>query len=481
MLAGFLHSLGAIVDLHREVRLGPATDFADTDAERRMTLKHRILTATGLLFSGFALSQLVRLGGNLVTTRLLAPELFGVMALANAFVTAAIMLSDTGLTSNIQRHRDGENRSFLQTAFSITVAQGAILALIIVSIGALVGLLGSMQLLPANSAYAHPDLPFATQLLAISVIIRSLSSIEVHICRRRLQLSRVVGLELVSQIVALAIAIAYAYHSPSIHALVLSSLASAATFTIGSYLCLSRANIGFGWNREHANNMFHYGKWIAGSSAIGLISQHGDKLIFAFLFTATQMGHYAIAALIFVAADAVFNKINEIWLPVFSELMRDSPEKVAQVYYKIRLVRDTLVAMIAGPLLACGDLIIQVLYDARYAEAGWMLQILAITFFIDAFRSVKEKLVLAAGNSRMIFLLTLMRSISTVALIFILYAAFGIVGAVTAYALRFLAGTAALFVYFRQQGYLQVRYELRTLAIAGAGIAAGLMARVLLT
>ena len=51
-------------------------------------------------FAGFGLQNLLRLLSNLILTRLLVPEMFGLMALANVFITGLTLLSDVGTTTS---------------------------------------------------------------------------------------------------------------------------------------------------------------------------------------------------------------------------------------------------------------------------------------------------------------------------------------------------------------------------------------------
>ena len=46
---------------------------------------------------GHFLSQLMRFGGNLILTRLLLAEMFGVMAIVNVILAGLVMFSDIGL------------------------------------------------------------------------------------------------------------------------------------------------------------------------------------------------------------------------------------------------------------------------------------------------------------------------------------------------------------------------------------------------
>ena len=78
--------------------------------------KKRAFQGTALVIAGYGLAQAMRLGGNLVLTRLLVPELFGVMALTKVFITGLNLFSDIGLGPGIIRSTRGKEPAFLNTA-----------------------------------------------------------------------------------------------------------------------------------------------------------------------------------------------------------------------------------------------------------------------------------------------------------------------------------------------------------------------------
>lgn len=71
--------------------------------------------------------QLIRLGSNLILTRLLFPEAFGLMALVQTFMTGLAMFSDIGIGPSIIQNRRGEDPDFLNTAWTIQIGRGVML------------------------------------------------------------------------------------------------------------------------------------------------------------------------------------------------------------------------------------------------------------------------------------------------------------------------------------------------------------------
>ena len=76
---------------------------------------------------GYGASQLIRLGSSLVLTRLLFPEIFGIVALVSVFHQGLAMFSDIGIGPAIVQSPDGDDWTFLQTAWTLQAIRGAVL------------------------------------------------------------------------------------------------------------------------------------------------------------------------------------------------------------------------------------------------------------------------------------------------------------------------------------------------------------------
>ena len=97
---------------------------------KQATLKQRILRAVGWSFLGYGVSQVIRLGSNLVMTRLLVPEMFGVMAIAGMVTIILALLSDIGLRQHIVQSARGDDPVFLDTAWVVQIVRGVMMWLV---------------------------------------------------------------------------------------------------------------------------------------------------------------------------------------------------------------------------------------------------------------------------------------------------------------------------------------------------------------
>ena len=87
-----------------------------------MSDKKKLFVAGFWVILIFGVGQLVRLGSNLIVTRMLEPEMFGVMAIVYVVTTGIAMFSDLGLWAFIVRHKDASNLHMLSARSALLLS-----------------------------------------------------------------------------------------------------------------------------------------------------------------------------------------------------------------------------------------------------------------------------------------------------------------------------------------------------------------------
>src|SRR4051812_14004421 len=96
---------------------------------------------------GYGGVQVLRLLNNVILTRLLAPPIFGIMALVNSIRTGVELLSDVGIVQNIVSNPRGAEPNFQDTAWTLQVTRGIFLAILCLVLAA-----------PLGGFFGSPDL-----------------------------------------------------------------------------------------------------------------------------------------------------------------------------------------------------------------------------------------------------------------------------------------------------------------------------------
>ena len=121
----------------------------------------------------------------------------------------------------------------------------------------------------------------------------------------------------------------------------------------------------------------HFGKWIFASSILGFIVANSDRLLLGAMVDATTFGVCVIAFLMVGAVEQVVGRLTGgVTLSALSEVARKGGDLRA-AYYRLHAVIAAVAYFSAGFLMIAGQALVAVLYDHRYADAGWMLQICA--------------------------------------------------------------------------------------------------------
>ena len=94
-------------------------------------LKKRAISSGIWVSAGYGLQQVLRFGSNLVLTRLLFPEAFGLMAIIQTVMIGLTMMSDIGIQPSIVQNKRGNEPIFLNTAWTIQVIQGLLIFLVV--------------------------------------------------------------------------------------------------------------------------------------------------------------------------------------------------------------------------------------------------------------------------------------------------------------------------------------------------------------
>ncbi|XSC45474.1 oligosaccharide flippase family protein [Bradyrhizobium sp. RDT10] len=289
----------------------------------QISLKQRVVKAGIWSLAGFALSLVIRLGSSLLMTRLLAPEMFGVMAVASTLIVGLAMFSDVGLKQNVVQSKRGHETAFLNTAWAIQILRGALLSAGALALCVVLVILGQFEQIPANSVYAAPVLPYVVAVLSLSMLIAGFESTKVLEANRSILLGRITGMEVVSQAVGLSCMLGWVLIDRSIWALVAGSICSSLIRTVASHVWLRGVTNRWQWDKQAAYEVIHFGKWILLSSIFGFLASSGDRLLLGGLVNSTVIGLYAIASLFVISAEGVLSKImTDVAFPALSEIVR---------------------------------------------------------------------------------------------------------------------------------------------------------------
>jgi O-antigen/teichoic acid export membrane protein len=409
-----------------------------------------ILQAAGWSMGGYVASQFLRIFGNLILTRLLVPEMFGLMAVATMVQIIIFMLSDIGLRQAVVQSARGDSRDFLDTAWTLQAIRGFLIWLVCIAVALGFALASHLGALAGGSVYTSPELTPVIIIVAFTSVISGFQSTNLITRARHLDLGRVTAIETFSQVLGLVVAILLAWLTRSIWSLVASALVSSIALTVLSHTHLAGSANRFRLESKATGELLRFGRWVMLSSTFSVLASNGDRILLAAWISQAALGLYVLAySLVAILEGAGGRLFTSVASPTLSRVAREQPETLRSVYYKFRIPFDMFFVGGAGLLYASGEAIIGVLYDARYAGAATVLQILSCGLLVSRF-TVFSLIYLALNEPRYLSLLNIAKAVCLFTIVPLCYWLFDFEGALWAIALHALP-TVPVIVYFNEK------------------------------
>ena len=366
------------------------------------SLSARAKPAAIWVFTGMALNNVIRLLSNLLLSRLLAPDLYGLMSIGNVIVGALILLSDIGLAQAVVQNPRGQEPRFLNTIWTIRFVRGLILSGIMLAIAGSLALMDHFLPTEARGTYGDSRLITVLLVLAIFPITDGFESTNLLLCRRAVNLMPIVTIDVGSQILATVLMAAAALWHPSVWILPTGWVCYSLFKSLGSFFISGPGNR-FEWDSPSANEIWHFSKWILISSTLTFAYREGDRVVLGSFLSASEMGIYGVSILLLGAVKAVVGSLSgAVGLPALAEISRSRPLELRRAYRRCRLPIDAICLATAGLMFGAAPLIIRILYDQRYQDAAPIFRLLSLILISHRY-VVFDDFLVATGSTRQLF------------------------------------------------------------------------------
>ena len=410
----------------------------------------RALRGSAFTAGAYAFTQAMRLASNLILTRLLFPEAFGIMALVSVVLVGLAMFSDVGIGPAISQHPRGDDAAFLNTAWTINVVRGAVLW-------------GVTCLLawPVAVFYAAPELATLLPAAGVSLLISGFNPTRIDTANRHLLLGRVTVLDLFAQAIGIVAMVLLAWGLQSVWALVIGAIiGSLAKLLLTSWGLPGAANR-FAWEPAAGRDLIHFGKWIFLSTACGFLLSQGDKAILGAYLPLQGLGVYNIgyflASFPVLLAGAVTGRIM---IPIYRDRPPGASPENARHLRRLRYGLTISVLGLLGLMALVGVALVGVMYDPRYAMAGAIVVSIACAQMPMVIGMTYDQAALAAGDGRAYFTVIAIKAASQT-LLFLGGAHFyGLAGALVGQGLAQVLTYPATIWIARRHGVWDARHDL---------------------
>jgi len=419
---------------------------------------------------------ITRFISNLIMTRLLFPEAFGVVTAALALVSGLTLISDFGIHTLIIQSPRGDQEDFLRSAWTFQLWRGVLLWIALCALCAMLSISWIHDLIPVDSVFADPFFPLITPVAGITLVLAGATSTSLPLNTRRLSLRPQVTIDTACRIVGLAAMYTWALLAPSVWALVAGMLAGESLRVVLSHVVAPGPRMGFNWERGHLQEIIRFGKWITVSSTGTFVSQQCNVIVLGILLPGSTFGVYVIAKMLVDTAEGWLTRLGDtLALPVLSEVVRKRPHDLQTQYYRFRLPIELAAGSLSGVLFVSGEFVVHFLYDQRYAQAGSMLQLLAIGLAILPCNLIKNAFT-AVGDTRVWAAVTTVQAVSVLLCMIAGFFIAGPLGAVAGLAVHRIIPSLMILSLAGRRHWISPWRELRIVPAFIVGVVAGKVA-----
>lgn len=433
-------------------------------ATEKLSLKALAIRGSVWTLAGHGGVLMIRMIRSLIMTRLLFPEVYGLMTLVWAVLYGLQMLADTGIVTTIIRDERGDDPDFLNTAFTTNVIRGVVLWFI-----------SCLIAYPMAAIYNQPALAQLLPATGFTALIHGFISTSIYTRRRHMDFRRLAILDLSIETVTFFVLVTWAYLSRSAWALVGGAIIGQIFLVAASHLYLPGVRNKFRWDKSSLNRFTTFGKWIYLSSVVYFLSTQSDRFILGRYLDMAHLGVYGTAMVLGGAIQTIVLKINsDVLFPAYSKVVQEGTDRLRQVLLRTRLVLDACMILPIAIIVVLGARIVALLYDSRYHEAGWMLQVLAVRLLLVATLSNSESCLIALGHPKYSFAQNSCRTIAMFVAIPIGWTLAGIKGVIWGVTISEAPPLVVIWIGLINNRLFSFAAEFRSLLFIGLGTTLGL-------
>lgn len=348
------------------------------------SLRSRI--GTGLAWSTVN-SLVLRLGSfavGIVLARLLAPEQFGVFAVALTVQAVLMTLADLGMSTDLIRSENPEAKG--PTVATLALVSGTMLTgVMAASAQGLADLLGSSPAGPVIAVMA-----FSMMLAGAGVV--PYASLQRHFAQKKLFI-----IALVEFVVGTALTISLILGGWGVMGLAVARIASQ-LLTLVLQFILSGERVRFGFDPALAPGILKYGIPVAGANMLSWALLNVDNVAISRLAGPVALGFYFLAFNISNwPMSALGQVVRSVSIPAFARLSSGrSDQSLAAVVgpvWAVSLLAGLMLAVLAAP-------VVELVYGEKWLPAAVILAWLGLFGSLRTLFDLSASYLLARGASK---------------------------------------------------------------------------------
>jgi len=377
-------------------------------------------------------ASLVSLAITLVLARMLAPEAFGLLALASAFIAFMGIFLEQGLGQAIVQ-RVELTPAHLDTAFWMQLTGGVILTGVAVAAAGPFTWLYQTFVDPTQASLVGQLTPMI-RWLSLGFLVGALGGTQGAILQRRFAFKALAIRRLAASVAGGAVGIAMAARGWGVWSLVGQSLTSSVVGVVVLWRA-SEWRPGRSVSRRCVADLWSFGVNVTGIEVLNFVNRRSDDLLIGCFLGPVALGYYTLAyGLLLQMTQILTRTVSSVALPTFSRL-QGKPDQMRHAF----LTATRLTSFVAFPaflgMAAVASELVPVVFGSRWLPSVPVVQVLAFIGLLHSVEYFTPAILMAAGRPSWVLAVAVLNAVTNLTA-FITAVRWGIVAVALAYVIR---------------------------------------------
>ncbi len=350
-----------------------------------MTLKEKTIQGTKWTAIEQVANQVLSFLVFLLLARLVAPEAFGLVALATAFIAFMGPLANQGMDTAIIQQPNLEPEH-LDTAFWTNLVGATVLTTIGVASAELLGRL-----------FGDPRLSPVLVALSWTFFLLSSSSVPQALLQRDLNFKALAIRSLAGTCSGAVVGIAMALAGFGVWSLVGKQLASSLMRAVLLWRLTDwRPRRRF--SLPHLRQLLGFGVNVVGVQLLISVNRRTDNLVIGYFLGPLALGYYTVAyRLLTLSSQLVAGTVYGAVMPAFSRLQKDR-DRLREAFYRVTNVSSVFILPVFLGVWSLSHEVVVGLFGEKWAPSVPVLEVLVFVGILQSLLRGHASLVVAAGR-----------------------------------------------------------------------------------
>ena len=348
-------------------------------------------------------AKIVTLAIQVILARILAPGVFGVIAILLAFTELADTIAQSGLGMALVQRDKASDEDF-STGFWMCLAVSVVMYVLL------------FLFAPVISAfYNQEDLTILIRVMSLTVIFNSANSVQRSYLQRRMDFEGLFRVTFFAKLASGVLAVVAAFAGFGIWALVMQYV-SCSVFTFLAMLVFVPWRPGLTFSFKVAKELFSYGWEICVTGILNSLYSRLSELLLGKFCTMSDVGLYSQGRKYPLAAVSVLsNALQNVFFPAFSSIKDNLEKLVAEIRQFLVVGSYIFVPFALFATVAAEPLVVLLLTDSWF-DCVPVFQMTSVSYSLLLLQVINLRAYMALGDSRLYLNLQIIKlSVSFVA------------------------------------------------------------------